>query len=149
MTRRFSTALGLTAIVAAGWMLQPAVRVGAQSAPAAAPRPAPNLSIDVFDRMMTELSNWGRWGKDDQKGAVNLITPAKRKQALAVVKDGVSVSMARTAEMEPAIDNPAPVVLGRPARGGGAGRAGAAGRDGAAPAAAPANAVPNPISGAK
>jgi kynurenine formamidase len=79
---------------------------------------------------------------------VNLITPAKRKQALAVVKDGVSVSMARTAEMEPAIDNPAPVVLGRPARGGAAGRAGAAGRDGATPTPARANAVPNPISGA-
>ena len=30
---------------------------------------------------MTELSNWGRWGKEDQMGAVNLITPAKRKQA--------------------------------------------------------------------
>src|SRR5258705_4140019 len=126
-------------------MLQSAVRVGAQSAPPAAPQaanPSPNLSIDVFDRMMTELSNWGRWGKDDQKGAVNLITPAKRKQALAAVKDGVSVSMARTAEMEPAIDNPAPVVSGRPARGGG-GRAGAAGREGA-PAAAPANPTPKP-----
>ena len=30
---------------------------------------------------MTELSNWGRWGKQDQLGAINLITPAKRKQA--------------------------------------------------------------------
>src|SRR5438552_2921737 len=27
---------------------------------------------------MTELSNWGRWGKDDQAGTINLITPAKR-----------------------------------------------------------------------
>ena len=31
--------------------------------------------------MMTALSNWGRWGKDDQRGTLNLITPAKRKQA--------------------------------------------------------------------
>ena len=30
---------------------------------------------------MKDLSNWGRWGQDDQMGAVNLITPAKRKQA--------------------------------------------------------------------
>src|SRR5215472_5046549 len=44
------------------------------------------------DRLMTELSNWGRWGKDDQLGAINLITPAKRKQAAAMVKEGVSVS---------------------------------------------------------
>lgn len=28
------------------------------------------------DRLMTELSNWGRWGKDDQLGAINLITAA-------------------------------------------------------------------------
>src|SRR4029077_10224936 len=102
------------AIAACAWLASSSI-AGAQSA---LPAPGPNLGIDVFDRMMTELSNWGRWGKDDQKGAVNLITPAKRKQALAVVKDGVSVSMARTTEMEPAIDNPTPVVLGRPARGG-------------------------------
>jgi hypothetical protein len=24
---------------------------------------------------MTELSNWGRWGKTDQIGTLNLITP--------------------------------------------------------------------------
>ena len=80
-----------------------------------------NLPVEFFDGMMTELSNWGRWGADDQKGAVNLITPAKRKQSLAAVKDGVSVSLARTAETKEALDNPRPVVLtmgGR--RGGGA-----------------------------
>ena len=27
---------------------------------------------------MTSLSNWGRWGDDDQKGCLNLITPDKR-----------------------------------------------------------------------
>ncbi len=41
------------------------------------------------DRWMTELSNWGRWGKDDQLGTLNLITPAKRRGAAALVKDGV------------------------------------------------------------
>lgn len=63
-----------------------------------------------FEQYMKDLSNWGRWGKDDQMGAVNLITPAKRKQALATVKEGVSVSMARTADLEPAVDNPQPIV---------------------------------------
>src|SRR2546425_9188437 len=37
---------------------------------------------DDFRRAMKELSNWGRWGDDDELGAANLITPAKRKQAL-------------------------------------------------------------------
>ena len=44
---------------------------------------------------MTSLSNWGRWGKDDQLGCLNLITPAKRKQAAALVREGVTVSCAR------------------------------------------------------
>src|SRR5215510_3494766 len=60
------------------------------------------------DRLMTELSNWGRWGKEDQLGAVNLITEAKRKQAAALVKEGFSVSLARDTEKERAEDNPSP-----------------------------------------
>ncbi len=60
------------------------------------------------DRMMTELSNWGRWGKEDQLGAINLITPAKRKQAAALVKEGVSVSLAHDVEKEAAADNSNP-----------------------------------------
>ena len=27
------------------------------------------------------LSNWGRWGDDDELGTLNLITDAKRKEA--------------------------------------------------------------------
>jgi kynurenine formamidase len=61
-----------------------------------------------IDQWMTELSNWDRWGKQDQMGAVNLITPAKRKQAAALVRDGVSVSLARNTESEKAADNDSP-----------------------------------------
>jgi kynurenine formamidase len=39
--------------------------------------------------------NWGRWGPDDQKGAVNLITPAKRAAAASLVKTGRAVSLSR------------------------------------------------------
>jgi len=68
----------------------------------------PTLTKADIDRMMTELSNWGRWGKDDQLGAINLITPAKRKQAAAMVKEGVSVSLAHDVEKERAADNSNP-----------------------------------------
>jgi len=44
---------------------------------------------------LRSLSNWGRWGADDELGTVNLITPAKRVAAAALVTDGVSVSCAR------------------------------------------------------
>ncbi len=72
----------------------------------------PNLKAtkaDV-DRWMTELSNWGRWGKDDQRGALNLITSDKRKQAAALVKDGYPISLAHDVLTEKAVDNANPFV---------------------------------------
>src|SRR5260221_14192464 len=59
---------------------------------------------EELERWMTELSNWGRWGKDDQLGAMNLITPAKRKQALALAKTGETVSLSHDTTMEKAVD---------------------------------------------
>jgi kynurenine formamidase len=50
--------------------------------------------------MMDTLSNWGRWGADDQLGTLNLITPAKRVQAARLVADGASVSCARPISTE-------------------------------------------------
>ena len=40
-------------------------------------------------------TNWGRWGTEDQKGAVNLITPAKRVAAAGLAKTGRAVSLSR------------------------------------------------------
>jgi kynurenine formamidase len=41
------------------------------------------------------LSNWGRWGAEDELGTVNLITPGKRVAASGLVREGVSVTCAR------------------------------------------------------
>jgi hypothetical protein len=62
--------------------------------------PAARTPKDVaeFEQMFKEISNWGRWGKDDQRGSVNLITPAKRKQALALARMGETVSLAHNPE---------------------------------------------------
>ena len=46
-----------------------------------------------FDTLFQEVKNWGRWGKDDQLGSSSLVTAAKRKQAVALVKDGTTVSL--------------------------------------------------------
>jgi kynurenine formamidase len=70
----------------------------------------PAFSAADFERLLTEVSNWGRWGKDDQLGAVNLITPAKRKQAAALVREGLSISMAHDQSTEKQLDNPEPLV---------------------------------------
>ena len=57
------------------------------------PRDEP-LTMAQLDQWIDEYSNWGRWGEDDDLGAINLITPEKRVQAAALVRDGVTVSMA-------------------------------------------------------
>ena len=55
-----------------------------------------------------KFSNWGRWGKDDELGSFNLVTEGKRKQALSLAKNGVSVSLAHNPLKEMADDNPSP-----------------------------------------
>src|SRR5262247_1896059 len=55
-----------------------------------------------------ERRNWGRWGKDDQRGAMNLVTPAKRVAAARLVKSGRSVSLSRPFPTTPGLNNALP-----------------------------------------
>ena len=50
-----------------------------------------------------ELNNWGRWGGDDQRGTVNLITAARRAAAQSLVRTGRTVSLARDIGPQPAL----------------------------------------------
>jgi kynurenine formamidase len=67
------------------------------------------LTDDDIDRYKSELSNWGRWGADDQIGALNLIGPEQRRAAAALVRTGRAVGCARPLPTTPAADNPVPV----------------------------------------
>ena len=69
---------------------------------------AQEVSRAEFDAWMEEISNWGRWGEADELGTLNLITPAKRKAAAALVRDGVSVSMAHDLNTVPDLFNANP-----------------------------------------
>jgi kynurenine formamidase len=69
----------------------------------------PLVTPAEYERWQTELSNWGRWGKDDELGTLNLITPTKRKQAAGLAKEGFSVSLARDANANKELDNPCPI----------------------------------------
>jgi kynurenine formamidase len=73
-------------------------------------QPDHKLTRADIDRWMMELSNWGRWGKDDQLGTLNLITAAKRREAVALVTEGFSISMAHNVLTEKAVDNENPFV---------------------------------------
>lgn len=58
---------------------------------------------------MDELSNWRRWGPDDELGTLNLVTPAKRRAAAALVRDGVAVSLARAVSKTSSPENANPL----------------------------------------
>lgn len=71
---------------------------------------APALSTDDVLAFHRSLSNWGRWGEDDQLGALRWITPEKRAAAAALVRSGRTVGCSRPLPTESAADNERPVV---------------------------------------
>lgn len=85
--------------------------VGTLSSQATKLASAHTVTPAEYEKWKRDLSNWGRWGQDDQIGALNLITAAKRKQAAALVREGYSVSIAGDADIVKAIDNPNPYEL--------------------------------------
>ena len=70
---------------------------------------ADKLTPSDVKGMFEKLSNWGRWGKEDQRGALNFITNQKRAAASRLVQTGETVSMALPLATIPAPDNPNPV----------------------------------------
>lgn len=73
---------------------------------AAPPRPIPTK--EEILSLLKERSNWGRWGPDDQAGAVNLITQEKRLQAASLVRSGRTFSLSRPFPKKPGPSNPNP-----------------------------------------
>ena len=69
-------------------------------------RPIPTRA--EVDSYFTDRRNWGRWGVDDQVGAVNLITAEKRVRAASLVRSGRAVSLSREFPKTPAPNNPTP-----------------------------------------
>lgn len=66
------------------------------------------MTRDEITALLRERNNWGRWGENDQLGALNLITPEKRAQAAALVRSGRIVSLSRDIPTRPGPDNPTP-----------------------------------------
>ena len=54
---------------------------------------AKTISRQQFDQWFNEISNWGRWGEDDELGTLNLITPETKIKAAGLVRHGVTVSL--------------------------------------------------------
>ena len=99
MSRRHSFARSAIPLVAAATLIGlPVAAVHGQggapfTAHASTQLPARLVTIDMLKRWEQELSNWGRWGKDDQRGMLNEITPEKTKAALALVREARTVTL--------------------------------------------------------
>ena len=86
------------------------------------PEPTPPTRDEVVG-YLRDRRNWGRWGDDDQRGAINLITAEKRVEAARLVRSGRIVSLSRNFPKRPGPANPTPAqhfvqTMSRPGGGG-------------------------------
>ena len=97
MTRKFNMSLvGAGALIALV-----ACTAGVDSQEPRTPR-----NLEEFDALFQEYNNWGRWGADDERGTMNLITEEKTREAATLVRRGITVSLAHNPMPGEAVDNP-------------------------------------------
>jgi len=70
---------------------------------------AGRLTPDEVKASFGKISNWGRWGKEDQRGALNFISAEKRAAAARLAKAGEIVSLALPLSTQTTAENPQPV----------------------------------------
>ena len=63
--------------------------------------PSEEEVLSYFDK----LSNWGRWGEDDQHGTLNLLSKEKTLRAASLIQEGTTVSCSRTVTWTPEADH--------------------------------------------
>jgi kynurenine formamidase len=66
------------------------------------------LSAEDFRALFDAVSNWGRWGADDERGALNHLTAERIAAAARLVRNGETVTLARPLDTQPGVDNPEP-----------------------------------------
>jgi kynurenine formamidase len=57
---------------------------------------------------METLSNWGRWGAEDERGTINTITAELRRRAAGLVTEGTTISCAHPITYATTPDQPSP-----------------------------------------
>jgi kynurenine formamidase len=68
------------------------------------------ISLAEFESMFESVKNWGRWGADDERGTLNLITSETVRQAASLVRSGRNVSMAIPINTVAGPDNQNPAI---------------------------------------
>ncbi|MBV9336655.1 MAG: cyclase family protein [Solirubrobacterales bacterium] len=76
--------------------------------PSRAPLASVNVSADDFSALFEELCTWRRWGFDDERGALNLLTAERVAAATRLVRDGITTTLSLPLNTQPAEHNPNP-----------------------------------------
>jgi kynurenine formamidase len=63
---------------------------------------------EALERTYDTVRNWGRWGDDDERGALNFLTPEARARACALARDGIALSLAHDLATAPTPESPHP-----------------------------------------
>jgi kynurenine formamidase len=66
------------------------------------------VTAEQFEALFRAVSTWGRWGDDDERGALNHLTPERVAAAAGLVRDGISVTLSHPLDTTAAADNPEP-----------------------------------------
>jgi kynurenine formamidase len=75
------------------------------------PKTAPSfVSGGEFDELFQRVSNWGRWGPDDERGTLNYLTAEQVRASAALVRSGRTVSLSLPINTVAGPDNPHPSV---------------------------------------
>ncbi len=66
------------------------------------------VTTKEFGQLFRALSNWGRWGPEDERGTLNHLTPERVTAAAGLVRDGATVTLSLPLNTEAAVHNPKP-----------------------------------------
>src|SRR3954452_4926611 len=67
-----------------------------------------DLTAADFRELFEAVSNWGRWGEEDQRGALNDLTADRVAVAAGLVRRGETVTLSLPLNTQTAINNPEP-----------------------------------------
>src|SRR3981189_176132 len=107
---------GVRLLLAVGLLLSGVLSISFERARGQTQSPSSATPADYL-KWRNELKNWGRWGADDERGASNLITPAKSLSAAKLLKSGIVISLAHAVPQQVDAEVPAPSVFHRTTNG--------------------------------
>jgi kynurenine formamidase len=58
------------------------------------------VTVEQFDELAAKVCNWGRWGGQDQRGTLNLVTLAAVRKGAAAVQSGDAFSLAMSLSLD-------------------------------------------------